>query len=74
MPTKAVAKKSISQTKDCMKIGGFSLTKIISNRPKANAKISADDKEETNEILRVLGQKWNVADDNFCHVSPTTFS
>ena len=65
MPTIAEAKNSISQTKDCLKKGGFRLTKFVSNTPEVLAEISDDDKDETKEIMTVLGQKWNVTTDHF---------
>ena len=45
--------------------GGFMLTKFVSNQPDVLAEISSDDKDETKEIIRVLGQKWNITTDDF---------
>ena len=65
MPTIADAKNSFSQTKDCLKKGGFRLTKFVSNTPEVLAEISDDDKNETKGIMRVLGQNCNVTTDDF---------
>ena len=61
LPTIAEAKKSNSPTEPC----GFSLTKIVSNTTEVLVEISADDKDETKDIMKILGQKWNVATDDF---------
>ena len=61
----AEAKNSIPQTKDGLKKRGFRLTKFVSNTPEVLAEISDDDKDETNGIMRVLGQNWNVTTDDF---------
>ena len=65
MPTIADAKNSISQTKACLKRGGFRLTKFVSNTPEVLAEFSDGDKDETKGIMRVLGQKWSVTFDDF---------
>ena len=41
------------------------MTKFVSNEPDLLAEISSDDKDETKEITRVLGQKWNITTDDF---------
>ena len=74
LPTNADAKNSISHTKDCLKKGGFSLTKFVSNTPEVLAEISDDnDKDETKRIMRVLGQKWNLTTDDFVMFPPEQF-
>ena len=65
LPTISEAKEVISQTTRCLKNGGFRLTKFVSNQPDVLAEISSDDKDETKEITRVLGQKWNITTDDF---------
>ena len=65
MPTIADAKNSFSQTKDCLKKGGFMLTKFVSNTPEILGEIPYDDKDQTKGIMRILGQKWNVTTDDF---------
>ena len=65
LPTISEAKEVISQTTRCLKIGGFRLTKFVSNEPDVLAEISFDDKDETKEIIRVFGQKWNITTDDF---------
>ena len=65
LPTISEAKEVISQTTSCLKNGGFSLTKFVLNAPDVLAEISSDDKDETKEIIRVLGQKWNITTDDF---------
>ena len=65
LPTISEAKKIISQTTRCLKNGGFRLTKFVSNEPDVLTEISSDDKDETKQIITVLGQKWNITSDNF---------
>ena len=62
--TIADAENSTSQTKDCLKKGGFRLTKFVSNTAEVLAETSNDGKDETKGIMRVLGQKWNVKTDD----------
>ena len=57
LPTISEAKEIISQTTRCLKNDGFRLTIFVSNEPDVLAEISSDDKNETKEIIRVLGQK-----------------
>ncbi|XP_075263032.1 uncharacterized protein LOC142354588 [Convolutriloba macropyga] len=57
LTTISEAKEVISQATRGLKNGGFRLTKIVSNEPDVLAEISSDDKDETKEIIRVLGQK-----------------
>ena len=64
-PKISEAKEVISQTTRCLKNCGFRLTKFVSNEPDVLAEISSDDKDETKEIIRVLGQKWNLITDDF---------
>ena len=64
-PTISEAKKVISQTTRCLKNGSFRLTKFVSNEPDVLTEISSVDKDETKEIIRVLGQKWNITTDDF---------
>ena len=64
-PTISEYEEVMSQTIRCLKNGGFRLTKIVSNEPDVLAEISSDDKDETKEIIRVLGQKWNKTPDDF---------
>ena len=65
LPTISEAKKIISQTTRCLKNGGFRLTKFVSNEPDVLTEMSSDDKDETKQIIRFLGQKWNITSDNF---------
>ena len=65
LQTISEAKEVISQTKRSLKNGGFRLTKFVSNEPDVLAEISSDKKDETKEIISVLGQKWNITTDDF---------
>ena len=65
LSTISEAKEVISQTTRCLKNGGFRLTKFVSNEPDVLAEISSDNKDKTKEIIRVLGQKWNITTDDF---------
>ena len=65
LQTISEAKEVISQTTRCLKNGGSRLKKFVSNEPDVLAEISSDDKDETKEIIRVLGQKWNITTDDF---------
>ena len=65
MPLISEAKQVISHTTRCLKNGGFRLTKFVSNEPDVFAEISSDDKDETKEIIKVLGQKWNITTDDY---------
>ena len=73
LPKVSEAKEVISQTKRCLKNDGSSLTKFVSNEPDVLAEICSDDKDETKEIMRVLGQKWNITTDDFIMFSLQQF-
>ena len=65
LQTISEAKEVISQTTRCLKNDGSRLKKFVSNEPDVLAEISSNDKDETKEIIRVLGQKWNITTDDF---------
>ena len=71
LPKIAEAKNSISQTKTA---GNKNEKRQLQDGKICLAEISDDEKDETKEIMRVLGQKLNLTIDNFCRVSPTTIS
>ena len=65
LPTISEAEEVILQTTRCLKNGGFRLTKFVSNEPNVLAEISSDDKDETKEIIKVLGRKWSITTDDY---------
>ena len=53
------------EVKNCLRDGGFRLTKFLSNHQQALQCITPEDLEEPKSETRVLGQKWNVEKDTF---------
>ena len=68
------ATKTVQQTIQSLQEGGFRLTKFVSNEPDVLKNIPTHDIEEKSEIVRVLGQKWNLKSDTLIMKPLTDFS
>ena len=68
------ATKTVLQTIQSLQEGGFRLTKFVSNEPDVLKNIQTHDFEENSEIVRVLGQKWNLKSDTLIMKLVTDFS
>ena len=53
------------EVKNCLRAGGFRLTKFLSNHQQALQCITPEDLEEPKSETRILGQKWNLEKDTF---------
>ena len=53
------------EVKNCLRAGGFRLTKFLSNHQQALQCITPEDLEEPKSETRVLGQKWNLEKNTF---------
>ena len=53
------------EVKNCLRAGGFRLTKFLSNHQQALQCITPEDLEEPKSETRVLGQNWNLEKDTF---------
>ena len=53
------------EVKNCLRAGGFRLTKFLSNHQQALQCITPEDFEEPKSETRVLGQNWNLEKDTF---------
>ena len=65
LPTIIEAKDTVMQVKECLQRGGFKLTKFLSKCPEVLEQIPFEDLDESKDLTRVLGKKWNFVDDNF---------
>ena len=54
------ATQTVQQTIHSLQEGGFRLKKFVSDEPVVLKNIPTHDIEENSEIVRVLGQKWNL--------------
>ena len=68
------ATETVQQTIQSLQGGGFRLTKFVSNEPDVLKNIPTHDIEEKSEIVRVLGQKWNLKSDTLIMKPLTDFS
>ena len=53
------------EVKNCLRAGGFGVTKFLSNHQQALQCITPEDLEEPKSETRFLGQKWNLEKDTY---------
>ena len=68
------ATKTVQQTIQSLQEGGFHLTKFVSNETDVLKNITTHEIEENSEIVRVLGQNWNLKSDTLIIKPLTEFS
>ena len=64
----------VQQTLKSLQGGGFCLEKFVSKKTKVLERLTIENTEQSNEIVKVLGQKWNPSSDAFIIKSLTNFS
>ena len=64
----------VQQTLKSLQGGGFCLEKFVSKETKVLERLTIENIEQSNEIVKVLGQKWNPSRDAFIMKSLRDFS
>ena len=72
--TEEDACKAVLETKYCVQTSGFRLTKVVSNSSLVLNEIPPEDKDNKTDIVRVLGDKWNLEKNCFLMKPLTDFT